>query len=147
MNRLAGKGNHLPKDVLGWILLGTSLLMLGRSAALCFCNDIWYDELFTVGMIEHSYGELIALTARDVHPPFYYCIVKFAVDCCKLINPAANGVIVSKLVSVLPYGILWCYSVVFVRKRFGCFTAGVFQFCITAMTQMTAYLIEIRMYG
>ncbi|MCD7724196.1 MAG: hypothetical protein LUI12_01360 [Clostridiales bacterium] len=147
MNRLAGKGNHLPKDVLGWILLGISLLMLGRSAALCFCNDIWYDELFTVGMIEHSYGELIALTARDVHPPFYYCIVKFAVDCCKLINPAANGVIVSKLVSVLPYGILWCYSVVFVRKRFGCFTAGVFQFCITAMPQLSAYMVEIRMYG
>ena len=57
------------RDVLGWLLIGISVIMLGKSLMLCFSNDIWYDELFTVGMIEHSYGDLIAFTARDVHQP------------------------------------------------------------------------------
>ena len=57
------------QSIIGWLLTGISILMLIKSVMLCFCNDIWYDELFTVGMIEHSYGELIAFTARDVHPP------------------------------------------------------------------------------
>ena len=143
--------NQKPKlsyrDVLGWLLIGISVLMLGKSLALCFSNDIWYDELFTVGMIEHSYGDLIAFTARDVHPPLYYCIVKFFVELCKLIVPTTNTVSISKIVSVLPYLILLLYSVTFIRKRFGIFTGGLFLFCVIAMPQLSAYTVEIRMYS
>lgn len=64
------------RDILGYLLLGISVVLLGKSLMLCFSNDIWYDELFTVGLIEHSYGELIGLTAQDVHPPLYYMITK-----------------------------------------------------------------------
>ncbi len=135
------------QDLTGWLLLVISVLMLGKSIALCFSNDIWYDELFTVGMIEHSYGELVAFTARDVHPPLYYCIVKFIVDLCKLINPAVSTVIAAKLVSVLPYFILLLYSVTFLRKCFSAFTAGVFLFCAIAMPQLAGYTVEIRMYS
>ena len=46
------------KDAVGWLFFGIALTMLLNSIRLCFCNDIWYDELFTVGMAEHSYGEL-----------------------------------------------------------------------------------------
>lgn len=144
---LSGKKNHFYKDILGWLFLGISVLMLGKSIALCFSNDIWYDELFTVGMIEHSYGELVAFTARDVHPPLYYCITKFVVDLCKLINPAVSLVIAAKLVSVLPYFILFLYSVTFLRKRFSSFTAGLFLFCAIAMPQLAGYTVEIRMYS
>ena len=114
------------RDILGYLLLGLSVIMLGKSLTLCFSSDIWYDELFTVGMIEHSYGDLIAFTARDVHPPLYYCIVKILVDLCKLISVQANPVVIAKIVSVLPYFILLIYSVSFIRKRFGIFTGGIF---------------------
>ncbi|MBP3475282.1 MAG: hypothetical protein J6K48_03055 [Lachnospiraceae bacterium] len=144
---LSSKKNHFCKDMLGWLFLGISVLMLGKSIALCFCNDIWYDELFTVGMIEHSYGELVAFTARDVHPPLYYCITKCVVDLCKLFNSAADTVIAAKVVSVLPYFILLLYSVTFVRKRFCTFTAGLFLFCAIAMPQLAGYTVEIRMYS
>lgn len=66
---MKSKINFSGKDAFGLLLIGISVLMLGKSVALCFSNDIWYDELFTVGMIEHSYGELIRFTAADVHPP------------------------------------------------------------------------------
>lgn len=135
------------KETFGWLMLGIGVLMLINSLRLCFCNDIWYDELFTVGMAEHSYGELISFTARDVHPPFYYSIVKFILDLCKLIFPSADDIIVIKCVSVLPYFLLFFYALFFVRRRFGIFAAGAFYFCILSMPQMSAYTVEMRMYG
>ena len=135
------------KDILGYLFLGISVVMLLRSLMLCFSNDIWYDELFTVGMIEHSYGDLIAFTARDVHPPLYYCIVKFVLELCKLISAQANAVVIAKVVSVLPYFILFAYSATFIRRRFGIFTGGLFMFCAIAMPQLSAYTVEVRMYS
>ena len=135
------------RDMAGFILFVFSLVMLGRSFSLCFSNDIWYDELFTVGMAEHSYGELVRFTAADVHPPLYYCIVKLFADLCKLFAPGVGTVIPAKIVSVLPYFILLIYAVTFIRKRFGIFVGGLFLFCVTAMPQLPAYTVEVRMYG
>lgn len=135
------------RDVVGFLLLGLGLIMLGKSVMLCFSNDIWYDELFTVGLAEHSYGELVRLTAADVHPPLYYCIVKLFADLCKLIMPGAGTIIPAKIVSVLPYFVLLIYAVTFIRKRFGIFVGGMFLFCVTAMPQLSAYTVEMRMYG
>ena len=135
------------RDILGYLFLAISVIMLCKSLMLCFSSDIWYDELFTVGMIEHSCGDLIAFTARDVHPPLYYCIVKFFVELCKLIWTQANPVVTAKVVSVLPYFILLIYSVTFMRRRFGIFTGGLFLFCVTAMPQLSAYTVEVRMYS
>lgn len=134
-------------EIVGFLLFGLSLIMLGKSVLLCFSNDIWYDELFTVGLAEHSYGELVRLTAADVHPPLYYCIVKLFADLCKLVLPGAGTIIPAKIVSVLPYFVLLLYAVTFIRKRFGMFTGGMFLFCVTAMPQLSAYTVEMRMYG
>lgn len=135
------------KEAAGWLLYGFSLVMLVYSIRLCFCSDIWYDELFTVGMAEHSYGELISFTAKDVHPPLYYCIVKLILDLCKLINPLTDSVIAIKCVSVLPYCFLLAYGFFFLRKKFGMFVTGLFLFCVLSMPQMSAYTVEMRMYG
>ncbi len=141
------KQKYQGRDIAGFLLLGLSLIMLGKSVMLCFSNDIWYDELFTVGLAEHSYGELVRLTAADVHPPLYYCIVKLFADLCKLIAPGAGTIVPAKIVSVLPYFILLIYVAAFIRKRFGMFTGGLFLFCVTAMPQLSAYTVEMRMYG
>ncbi len=135
------------RDIAGYLLLALSVILLGRSLTLCFSNDIWYDELFTVGMAEHSYGEMVRFTAADVHPPLYYCIVKLFADLCKLIAPEVGTIIPAKIVSVLPYFVLLLYAVTFIRKRFGMFTGGMFLFCVTAMPQLSAYTVEVRMYG
>ena len=51
------------------------------SAALQFTNmsrsSIWHDEGFTAMLVKKfSYLEIIARTARDVHPPLYYLLLK-----------------------------------------------------------------------
>lgn len=134
-------------EVGGWLFMAVSLVMLINSVRLCFCSDIWYDELFTMGMVSHSYGELIAFTARDVHPPLYYFIVKFILDLCKSLIPLADSVVVVKITSVMPYFLLFIYALAFLRKRFGIFGAGLFMFCVIAMPQMSAYTVEMRMYS
>lgn len=135
------------RNIWGYLLLTLGVMMIGRSFMLCFSSDIWYDELFTVGMAEHSYGDLVRFTAADVHPPLYYCIVKLFADLCKLVSPSMGTVIPAKLVSVLPYLILLVYAVTVVRRRWGIFTGGLFLFCVMSMPQLSAYTVEARMYG
>lgn len=135
------------REIIGWLLICLSTGLLGRSIRLCFSPDIWYDELFTVSMAEHSYGELVRFTAADVHPPLYYIIVKFFLELCKLIVPGTGAVIPAKLLSTLPYLLLLLYSVTWIRKWWGIFTGGLFLFCVTAMPQLPAYTVEVRMYG
>lgn len=133
--------------LIGWVLIGIALVMLGNSIRLCFSRDIWYDELFTVGMIEHSYGELLHFTAQDVHPPLYYCITKGIVDLCKLIDWRVDTIIAAKLASIVPYFLLLVYALTFLRNKFDIFTAGLFMFCIMSMPQLSAYTVEMRMYS
>ncbi len=135
------------KSVIGWLFIAVSVLLIGRSLALCLSDDIWYDELFTVGMIEHSYGEIVELIARDVHPPLYFWITKSFVYLCKLIVPLTNTVFIVKLASVLPYFILFFYCVTFIRKKFGIFVGGMLLFCVVSMPRLSEYMVEARMYS
>ena len=134
------------EDWFGAVFLAAALGMLIVSARLCFADGIWYDELFTMGLAEKSFREVTALTARDVHPPFYYYYVKAMLELCRMINPGINAVIVGKLCSIIPLIGLSAYSMTMVRKRFGLLCAGLFLFCSAAMPNLSQYTVEIRMY-
>lgn len=135
------------KAAAGWIFLGIGIVMLCRSILLCFSSDIWYDELFTVGMLSHSYGEIAAFTAQDVHPPLYYCLVRLFCDLCRLLAPSVEAVAAAKLASTMPYLVMLAYALGLLRRRYGIFPAGLFYFCLLAMPQLSAYTVEIRMYS
>lgn len=146
----SAKGVSL-ETIWGVLFFCMGLYMLCRSAMLCFSDDIWYDELFTVGMLPHSYGEIVSLTAQDVHPPLYYFLVKGISTCihmlCKPFGAEISVVAAAKLASVVPYFLLLGYSAGFLRKRFGMLVGGLFFFCVLSMPQMSAYTVEVRMYG
>ena len=73
---------------IGFIFLAAAAGMLILSVRLCFADGIWYDELFTMGLTGKSFGEAKVLTARDVHPPFYYYYVKSVSQLCLAVFPA-----------------------------------------------------------
>lgn len=131
---------------LGLLFLAASVIMLGISVRLCFADGIWYDELYTMGLTNRSFADLTALTARDVHPPFYYYYVKVIQSICKVFCSGVNVVVVSKIASVLPLVGLLIYAVTKVRKHFGALCAGLFIFCLIAMPNLPQYTVEIRMY-
>lgn len=132
-------------EKIGILFFIVSLGMLGISIYLCFSSDIWYDELFTMGFVRNSAGELISLTASDVHPPLYYLIVHL------FVIPAGENyeaqVFMAKAASVFPFLLGTLLSATKVRKYFGMFTAGLFSFLVISMPQLAAYTVEIRMYG
>lgn len=149
-------------EILGMLLFLSAAGFLAVSVFLCFNDDIWYDELFTMGLAGQSFGELISVTARDVHPPLYYIIVKLFLMLFQVLGAgsgaasasgtyAAAGlftpVAVAKLVSVLPFSLCLLYGAVKVRRHFGLLAAGLFAFLMLAMPQLGGYTVEVRMYG
>lgn len=131
----------------GMVFLAAAFGMLIWSGRLCFSDGIWYDELFTMGLAGRSFGELTALTARDVHPPVYYYYVKIVGEMCRMAMPKVDAVIAGKLCSVLPFAGLFVYGITKVRRHFGWLCAGIFAFCIIAMPSLSQYTVEIRMYS
>ena len=69
-----------------------------------FGQDMWFDEVFSVNFIQHSYKEIAALTGKDVHPPLYYWYLKLFHDIGKVLVPAASSIVLCKLASMFP---LW----------------------------------------
>ena len=134
-------------ELAGIFLAAAGIGMLGVSVYLCFSGDIWYDELFTMGLANQSLGELISITAADVHPPLYYMIVKLFLMMGTALFGSVNQVVVAKLVSTLPFLLCMIYAIVKVRKHFGMLPAGLFCFLLPAMPKLADYTVEVRMYG
>ena len=134
-------------EIIGIVFFLTALFLQAVSIFLCFSSDIWYDELFTMGLADQPLGKLISITARDVHPPLYYMIVKLFVDAAGAFSGSIQPVAAAKLVSVLPFLLCDLYGLMLVRKRFGMLTAGLFCFLLSAMPGLPGYMVEVRMYG
>lgn len=131
---------------------GVLFLFLGiLSFLVCllqaFGQDIWFDEVFSVNFIQHSYREIAALTGKDVHPPLYYWYLKLFHDIGKVLVPAASSIVLCKLASMLPFVGIFVYTLTAIRKNFGLPAAGLFWFLIMTMPQISNYTVEIRMYS
>ena len=112
-----------------------------------FGQDIWFDEVFSVNFIQHSYKEIAVLTGKDVHPPLYYWYLKFFHDIGKVLVPAASSIVLCKLASMLPFVGIFVYTLTAIRKNFGLHVAGLFWFLVMTMPQISNYTVEIRMYS
>lgn len=62
------------------IWLWLAMVMTAVFALLSFViglnQSIWFDEAYSVNLAQRSVGEIISLTAVDVHPPLYYLFLK-----------------------------------------------------------------------
>ena len=112
-----------------------------------FGQDIWFDEVFSVNFIQHSYKEIAVLTGKDVHPPLYYWYLKLFHDIGKVLVPAASSIVLCKLASILPFVGIFVYTLTAIRKNFGLHVAGLFWFLVMTMPQISNYTVEIRMYS
>ncbi len=137
------KANYT-KNIIGLIFFLLAGFFLVRSFILAQSTDIWYDELFSMEFAGSSISELVGLTARDVHPPLYYIILRFFL---LVFDGVAEQEIIAKIASIVPFVILLIYAVTTIRKHFGMLTAGIFSFAIVCMPGLPEYTTEIRMYS
>lgn len=130
---------------ISYLLYMLTIITLLTMFFTSFSEYIWLDEAFSLKLIQHSYKEVVLLTARDVHPPLYYIILKFFVD----LGNKFGGIdkIIGSMVSIIPYISLLVISLTKIRKRWGILTSSVFIFCVTLMPNCVFPGTEIRMYS
>lgn len=135
------------KNGCGILFLILGILSFFVCLLQAFGQDIWFDEVFSVNFIQHSYREIAALTGKDVHPPLYYWYLKLFHDIGKVLVPAASSIVLCKLASMLPFVGIFVYTLTAIRKNFGLHIAGLFWFLVMTMPQISNYTVEIRMYS
>ncbi|MBQ0027232.1 MAG: hypothetical protein KBS96_01390 [Lachnospiraceae bacterium] len=144
---MVSNNNNLVKKYMGIGLILASFAAIIMMISQTTTNDIWYDEVFSVDFARLKITDLIAMTARDVHPPLYYIYLKLITGIFCGIFGDDCFVTVSKIASVLPWGVMVIIALTYIRKRWGYFVSGAFLFLITVMPQLGNYYVEIRMYS
>ena len=118
------------------IILGSLFVLLSA-----FHTNMWFDESYSVGLANHSFGEIWKIDVNDVHPVLYYW-------CLHILNLIfGNNVIVYRLFSVACTIILGIIGYTHVRKDFGENVGIIFSFLCYFLPVMSTYSQEVRMYS
>lgn len=117
------------------IILGTIFISLGA-----FHTNIWFDESYSVAISNHSFSEIWNIGGNDVHPVFYYMMLKIV----SLFF--GNNILVFRLFSIVPIVILSILGITHIRKEYGERTGIIFSFLTLFLPIIAAYSSEIRMY-
>jgi len=121
--------------------IGLLILGLGFFIACAFHKNMWFDEAYTVAMIRHSFWRICEITARDVHPPLYYIILKLA----SLIG--GQSIVVYRLASVIGMILFSLLGFTHIRKMFGNRIGFYYTFLAMFLPVMLEYSSEARMYS
>ncbi len=123
------------------LLAAAALLFLVCYLSLCFNNNIWTDEAFTIELLHADFAGIIHGTASDVHPPLYYLIAK----CFVLVF--GSSLLSLKIVSIIPMLLCMTWGAAIVWKRFGFHTALAFDFLLGVIPCTMEYAVQVRMYS
>ena len=72
------------------ILLGSIFITLS-----CFHPYMWFDESYTIALIQHPFNEIWTIASNDVHPVLYYFLAK-------IIMKLTKSIICVRLLSCIP---------------------------------------------
>ena len=139
--------NKILKNCISIILAIMSLFVLGIIIIGGTGRDIWYDEVFSMGMSVRSFSDIIRITAQDVHPPLYYFYLKIIHDITGFLTPYIAMETIGKLASILPVAGLLLTALLLIRKKLGTLCMGVFSLLLVTMPQLDFAMVEIRMYS
>ena len=121
---------------IGLIILGTIFLLIPA-----FHNNIWFDESYSVAIVNHSFSEIWQIGSHDVHPILYYWMLKIL----NLIF--GQNIIIYRLFSLIGIVLLGTLGLTHIKKDFGKTTGMLFTFFSFFLPVMLNYALEIRMYS
>jgi len=127
------------KNVALWLLI---LLFGFLYLSLCFNNNIWTDEGFTIDLLRNceSFGDVCAFTAADVHPPLYYLILKVFTDLFGI------RLFLIKVLSIVPMLLAMSLAPLMLQRDFGYRTALFFILILGTLPCTMEYAVQARMY-
>lgn len=119
------------------------LLFIASAAYIClsFNNAVWYDESYTMAMIKHDAGEICRITAQDVHPPLYYILLK------AFTAPFDYSLFAAKMFSVISLILTAILGYVKLSEFTDNKTGFIFSVMLLFLPVMSAFSVEVRMYG
>lgn len=124
-----------PALVLSAVLAGSISLIIGLG------QSVWFDEAYSVLLAQHSWSEIVRLTAQDVHPPVYYWLLKV------WIVGLGSGELALRSLSVLLFGLSVGVAGLLTRRLFGTRAALVTLSFLVFAPFLMRYGFEIRMYS
>lgn len=133
------------REKYSYIVLSIAALLLFSLMNYIQGEAFDFDEVFSLAMIEHSFSEMWAITARDVHPPLSYFILKVI---SWGIDPFTTSSLEPyKLSSILGFftTILLC---IFPIRRLWGYKVSVIAILLLMLMPMSFYIYSnIRMYA
>lgn len=127
---LEKKWFHILIIVVGAILISASI----------FHTELWFDESYTMGLMQHDFAQIIAIDSTDVHPVLYYLMLK------TFMLIFGQSAIVARIFSIIPAIIVGILGYNHIRKDFGAKVGLTFSFLMYFLPFMPNYAMEIRMY-
>ena len=107
-----------------------------------FHADLWFDESYSVAIANnHTFAEIWSRGGHDVHPVFYYWMLKIV----SIIF--GNSIISYRIFSVISIALLGILGYTHIRKDFGEKTGAIFSLLTYTLPANIVYASEIRMYG
>lgn len=117
------------------LLVGSTIFLAG-----CFHNGIWFDEAYTVGLMQHPLWEVISLSSYDVHPQLYYILLKL------FTLLFGNTLPVMRIFSSIGGISFAALGITHIRRDFGARAGFWFSFCALFSGCTLYYCLQIRMY-
>lgn len=120
-----------------------ALLTVGAAVHIagCFQSSLWFDEAYTVGLMNHSLADMLKWSTNDVHPHLYYIMLWLVT------RVFGVKLSVMRLFSALGTMLFASLGLTHIRRDFGKKCGFWFSFCALFSTSMLVYTNQIRMYS
>lgn len=125
-----------------FFLIAEMCTILFMIVLICRNRAVDWDEAYSIQMItKYSFFEMFRITAKDIHPPLYYVLLRlFSMF-------FGTSVFALKLMSVVFTGFTMLLGVIKVRKNWGGYAAFLFNLVVGLGPQFLFYSVNIRMYS
>ncbi len=132
----------LPLDKYDWLVLGGGITAFTAvSLSTIAKSSVWFDEAFGAYLIRFDFWDIARYTAADVHPPFYYWLLKL----WSMVFGTSEFALRS--MSVLFAGIAIFFAFLLVKRLFNRNVAWVSLAFMVVAPMLLRYSQEMRMYA
>lgn len=118
------------------IILGILYLSLGL-----FNTNLWFDETYTLGLINQNFKNMYSIAITDVHPVLYYFLLKL------FTTIFGNNIFICRLFSLIPFIVLIIMGYTKIKNKFSNRVGIIFSFILSILPVSMHYATQIRMYS
>lgn len=111
------------------------------SIGLVFNDNIWFDESYTLALVQHNFSDIIHILKNDMHPPLYFICLKLWLFCF------GSSLIQTKIFSTLGLLSTLALGCTLIRKDFGEKIACLYILFVAAMPMVYYFSVQQRCYS